>query len=43
LFNVKNLLKKDGKDTQALENEIDALVYRLYDLTDEEIATVKGK
>ena len=36
-------LKKAGKDTQALENEIDALVYRLYDLTDEEIRIVEGK
>ncbi len=36
-------LKKAGKDTQALENEIDALVYRLYDLTAEEIAIVEGK
>lgn len=34
---------KDGKDTQALENEIDRLVYRLYDLTAEEIAIVEGK
>ena len=36
-------LKKEGKDTQALENEIDRLVYRLYDLTAEEIAIVEGK
>jgi adenine-specific DNA-methyltransferase len=36
-------LKKEGKDTQDLENEIDALVYRLYELTDEEIAIVEGK
>ncbi len=36
-------LKKAGKDTQALENEIDALVYRLYDLTDDEIEIVEGK
>ena len=35
-------LKKAGEDTQALENEIDEMVYRLYDLTDEEIAIVKG-
>ncbi len=27
---------------QALENEIDTLVYRLYDLTDEKIAIVEG-
>ncbi|HEX8289648.1 MAG TPA: TaqI-like C-terminal specificity domain-containing protein [Pyrinomonadaceae bacterium] len=36
-------LKKAGEDTQELENEIDTLVYRLYDLTDEEIAIVEGK
>ncbi len=36
-------LKKAGKDTQALEDEIDTLVYRLYDLTAEEIAIVEGK
>ena len=36
-------LKKAGKDTQALEDEIDTLVYRLYDLTDDEIAIVEGR
>ncbi len=36
-------LKKEGKDTQSLENEIDAFVYRLYDLTDDEIKIVRGK
>ena len=36
-------LKKEGKDTLSLENEIDEMVYRLYDLTDNEIAIVKGK
>ena len=36
-------LKKEGKDTLALENEIDTLVYRLYDLTDDEIKIVEGK
>jgi type I restriction-modification system DNA methylase subunit len=36
-------LKKQGKDVQALEKEIDRLVYRLYGLTDEEIAIVEGK
>jgi len=36
-------LKKAGKDTQALEDEIDTLVYRLYDLTDDEIRIVEGK
>ena len=29
-------------DTSALENEIDNLVYALYDLTSEEIAIVEG-
>lgn len=36
-------LKKEGKDTKDLENQIDEMVYRLYDLTDEEIAIVEGK
>ncbi len=36
-------LKKAGKDTQALEVEVDTLVYRLYDLTDDEIRIVEGK
>ncbi len=35
--------KKLGQETKDLENEIDKLVYRLYDLTDEEIAIVEGK
>ena len=35
-------LKKADKDTQDLENEIDRRVYRLYDLTAEEIAIVEG-
>ena len=30
-------------DTFALEAKVDALVYRLYGLTDEEIAIVEGK
>ena len=30
-------------DTSNLENEIDKLVYDLYDLTDDEIAIVEGK
>ena len=34
--------KKLGQETEDLENEIDCLVYRLYDLTDEEIAIVEG-
>ena len=36
-------LKKAGEDTQELENEIDRRVYRLYDLTDDEIAIVEGE
>ncbi|MEJ7861271.1 MAG: TaqI-like C-terminal specificity domain-containing protein [Pyrinomonadaceae bacterium] len=36
-------LKKEGKETLDLENEIDKLIYRLYDLTDEEIAIVERK
>lgn len=36
--------KRDpNADTSALEKEIDALVYKLYGLTDEEIAIVEGK
>jgi hypothetical protein len=35
--------KKLGQETADLENKIDAMVYRLYDLTDEEIAIVEGK
>jgi hypothetical protein len=30
-------------DTKELEGKIDKLVYRLYDLTDEEINIVEGK
>jgi len=29
-------------DTSALEKQIDDLVYKLYDLTDEEIAIIEG-
>jgi hypothetical protein len=32
-----------GADVSALEAEIDVLVYRLYGLTDEEIAIVDGR
>ncbi|MDQ3633893.1 MAG: Eco57I restriction-modification methylase domain-containing protein [Acidobacteriota bacterium] len=35
--------KKLGQETADLEKKIDAMVYRLYDLTDEEIAIVEGK
>jgi hypothetical protein len=32
-----------SSDTHDLEHQIDQLVYKLYDLTDEEIAIVEGK
>jgi hypothetical protein len=35
--------KKAGKDTSKLEQQIDKLVYALYDLTSEEISIVEGK
>ena len=36
--------KKDpNADTSSLESEIDQLVYKLYGLTDEEIAIVEGR
>ncbi|GAA8099139.1 hypothetical protein HpDR14_15000 [Helicobacter pylori] len=42
---VDKILKSKEKDpkanTQGLEKEIDALVYRLYHLTDEEIKTIE--
>ncbi len=31
-----------SKDTRTLESEIDQLIYQLYELTDEEIAVIKG-
>lgn len=44
---VKDILKikaeQQTKDTHQLEKEIDQLVYKLYDLTDEDIAIVEGK
>ena len=36
-------LKQQNQDTTDLENQIDTLVYKLYDLTEEEIAIVEGK
>ena len=38
-------IKKQDKnsDTTVLEHEIDQLVYKLYGLTDEEIAIVEGR
>ena len=35
--------KKDGKDTTALETQINKLVYQLYDLTDAEIKIIENK
>jgi len=35
-------LKKDSQDTSHLENQIDQLVYRLYNLTPEGIGVVEG-
>lgn len=38
-------IKNENKDANisTLEKEIDSLVYRLYDLTEEEIAIVEGR
>ncbi len=38
---VKQILALKEKDAQKLEKEIDALVYQLYNLTDEEIETIE--
>jgi len=35
-------MKKNSQDTTGLENQIDQLVYQLYDLTPEEIEVVEG-
>ena len=35
--------KKNNEDTTTEEQEIDMLVYKLYDLTDEEIKIVEGR
>ena len=35
------LLKQQAKDTTALENKIDELVYKLYELTEEEIKIIE--
>ncbi|MCX7909184.1 MAG: DUF559 domain-containing protein, partial [Ignavibacteria bacterium] len=45
IVNFILLLKKENRnaDTGELEREIDHLVYRLYELTEEEIAIVEGK
>ena len=34
--------KEQSKDTSTLEKQIDQLVYKLYDLTKEEIAIIEG-
>ena len=40
---ILSLKKENPKaDTSELENEIDELVYKLYELTSEEIAVVKN-
>jgi hypothetical protein len=36
------IAKKQSLDTTDLENQIDQLVYQLYDLTEEEIRIVEG-
>ena len=36
-------LKKAGKETKDLEEEIDNMVYKLYELNEEEIKIVEGK
>lgn len=41
VMNIKN--QDPQADTSAIEHEIDQLVYKLYGLTDEEIAIVEGK
>jgi hypothetical protein len=35
--------KENNEDTSAEEQEIDMLVYKLYDLTEEEIKIVEGR
>ena len=41
---ILNEKKKNGNaDTSDMEQEIDRLVYKLYNLTDEEIAVIEGK
>lgn len=43
-FNTEGYLQNQQKQTtvKALEAEIDQLVYKLYDLTPEEIAIIEG-
>ncbi|MEI6532761.1 MAG: TaqI-like C-terminal specificity domain-containing protein [Candidatus Roizmanbacteria bacterium] len=35
--------KKDGTDTSEMEHQIDQMVYKLYNITEEEIAVIEGK
>ena len=35
--------KKEHKDTSGLEKQIDKMVYKLYELTEEEIKIIEGK
>ncbi|MBK7099966.1 MAG: hypothetical protein IPH58_18775 [Sphingobacteriales bacterium] len=37
-----SMLKQQEKNTTNLENQIDQLVYQLYELTEEEIAIIEG-
>ena len=43
LINKVLLIKESGKDTGACEKEIDRLVYKLYDLTEEEIRIIEKR
>ena len=36
------IAKQQGQDTSALETQIDQLVYKLYDLTDNEIKIIES-
>ncbi|WP_299326466.1 DNA methyltransferase [uncultured Helicobacter sp.] len=40
---LESKAKDSTLDTQELESKIDSLVYKLYNLTDDEIKTIKGK
>ena len=40
---IAEIKKKDiSADTSTLENQIDQLVYKLYDLTEEELKIIEG-
>ena len=40
--NIEEKKQNPAADTTDLENQIDQLVYQLYELTEEEIAIVEG-